>query len=128
MDYTNKQLDELMATRVMGWKETDANSITSSRVWRVNGDGWKNSPERISVNSWHPSTNISQAFEVVDQMIADYYIEIYHNKGEMDDYLDWFVNFYKSPTVSMNMGCDTNKSLPRAICLAAFKAVGGLND
>jgi len=115
MDYTNKQLDELMATRVMGWKETDANSITSSRVWRVNGDGWKNSPERISVNSWHPSTNISQAFEVVDQMIADYYIEIYHNKGERT----WMV-FILDEKNQWDVEADT---LPLAICEASLKAV-----
>lgn len=103
-----RELDALVAEKVMGWEVTIAN-------------GWEAYFETESgqfgpwVGLWQPSTNMSDAWEVVREMVRKgTYVEIAQGQElctccfNYDDYL----------TVER---CE---SAPLAICLAALKAVG----
>jgi hypothetical protein len=115
MDYTNGLLDELTATKVMGWHKADAFNEASAPflVWRDKAEMFEHTE-----NEWNPSVNIEQAMQVLEKMIADGYKEtamVYEREG-------WIVEFYKEDVFD-DVGNDArDKSLPRAICLAALKA------
>lgn len=105
MNKTMRGLDAWLAENVMGWK----------------GDGycWRD-PKLIqpyyrmqaSVEDWHPTTNIAQAFELLNKF--DYW-ELYGNEGEghaaaIWDNKDRRRAVCEQPTATL------------AICLAAQKA------
>jgi hypothetical protein len=108
-EMTDNELDRLVAEKVMGWEYKENEGYPYYRGKNIG----------LDINDFHPSTNISQAFEVVEKMIADGWVEmamVYKNIEKV-----WEVEFYKEG-ISFDGGDSFDKSLPRAICIAALMA------
>jgi len=134
----NRELDAKVAERVMGWELFKCNYFSSQEEsprqtklepWinkvgitdvgdyfiDVDSDFW------ISVDEWHPSTDISAAWAVVGRMEGLYGFDahngftIINNKR---DYSGWYVEFPLP-----NWEYAEASTAPEAICLAALKAV-----
>uniref|UniRef100_A0A6H2A3L6 Phage ABA sandwich domain-containing protein n=1 Tax=viral metagenome TaxID=1070528 RepID=A0A6H2A3L6_9ZZZZ len=101
------ELDRKMAERVMGW--TLAVSIGI----------WEGSLVE-SIDSFTPTTDISQAFEVVEKMREkDYTLSLYENPFFQNK--KWVVNFIS--TKDINRSGEAFATTPAmAICLAAENA------
>lgn len=107
-----RELDALVAEKVMGWKLSNATDGT---------EYWDNGKfcGGIWPKEWNPSTNIADAWNVVEKMKSKDYLFSLKNivKGTFTFSLtDWGGN------------CSTYaaeaETAPLAICLAALKAVG----
>jgi len=107
-EMTNEQLDRLVAEKVMGFMLNEDGTIQLSLPIITDDDG-----DFVYVY-WRPTTNIAQAFEVVDKMIADGWLisMIYTISGTWLAIVGTF-DIVKEAT---------DKSLPRAICIAALMA------
>ena len=71
---TNKDIDELIATEVMGWEKREA------YFQMYKNEYWFDGNERIIVAVfWHPSTNIAHAWQVVEKMRDKGYVFIIQN-------------------------------------------------
>jgi hypothetical protein len=109
-DYTNGLLDELTATKAMEYLHDKKNGLG---YWRD-----KQGQIIYAESFYKPSINIEQAMWVLEKMIKDGYKDtamIYEREG-------WIVEFYKPDDAGEDGGDARDKSLPRAICLAALKA------
>lgn len=117
MKYTDKQLDELVAEKVMGWELSP-----TKQVW-IKDTVFAGTREKISTARYHPSVNVEQAMQVVEKMIKDRYIEttLVYTDG------NWMAEFYRKSIADNANYFDGDEaidiSLPRAICRAALKAV-----
>jgi hypothetical protein len=111
-----REIDHLIATKVMGWEpeEIEGSAYLSGYVLYK-----REEPPHIPDYQFKPSTNIADAWQVVEKLIDEGYdINVYnHNKEfnveiniEEDDKHLWFYG--------------EADSAPLAICLAALKAVG----
>jgi len=108
---TDGELNKLVAEKVMGFStsyefnDPDGNKIT------------------IDNFEYQPASLITDAFEVVDKMIADgRFVEVC---GLTDD-KDWGVFITIEKHINEFDEIEAyDKSLPRAICIAALKAVEG---
>jgi hypothetical protein len=119
----NIDLDRWLAENVMGWqKETIynwGNPEADYGVWYSSTkDDWE-----YGIEEWHPTTNLLQAMECVDKMIADGCgIEIesglYNLRNESRN---WLVTIDGNDTEEYI----SNPSLPLAICEAIYRAKGG---
>lgn len=108
-------IDKKVAELVMGWKK---NGVIGSGdfeeiVWKIGKE---------NTVGFYPATDISQAFDVVNKMIADgYWVNIFG----MTTSTEWGVtmidedNFMKDKSEEFT---EYDKSLPLAICKAAIKA------
>ena len=104
---TNKQLDKAVAERVMGYVDRGIEYYIGERI--------------DATENWHFTTNISQAFDVVEKMIADrWFVTIYGVTYDGDYGVDMFLERHNACVVSIDTVYD--KSLPRAICIAALMA------
>lgn len=116
----SKQIDRLVAEKVMGWGDCPTKDQPRSTHFGRDGTlyrykvGYGYVPER-----WSPSTDIAAAFEVVEKMKSDgWYWEIskaYQDGGET---MAVFCKDNPSPCITVNL------SIPLAICLAALRSVG----
>jgi len=124
----NQDIDELIATRIMGWEKRQAYFHPSNPKYWFDGDS---SERQIIANAWRPSTNIAQAWEVVEKMIEKgFYINI-----GTDDLNQFFCALVYGETSIEEDGIQKilkekvfsaeEKTAPLAICLAALKAVEG---
>lgn len=115
----NREIDELLATKVMGWIETDMPSIPiyddEEIVW-IREDGLE-----ISAYNFRPSERIEDAWEVAEKFP---FIEI---EKEYDKY---FACIYTGTT---NPKCEKGSQIvylseadtaPMAICMAALRSAG----
>ena len=100
---TNREIDDLVATKVMGWSIADSGDLLDE-----NGR---------FVYKFEPSTDIAAAFEVAERVIYPVEITEYIN----DNAPRWTAKFVDINCVVAL--CDDD-SLPKAICLAALKAEG----
>jgi len=95
---------------VMGW-----------RVHRLRDDLWTNGKGFVILfDRWQPTTDISQAFEVVEKMREkDYTLSLYENPFFQNK--KWVVNFIS--TKDINRSGEAFATTPAmAICLAAENA------
>ena len=117
---TNNETDRAIAEKVMGWKITRTKRGLLLDVDGDHGEWW--------LSDWTPSTNIAQAFGVVEELRERKLFAGFALKGFMDDAPDdgyqasfWFYGnaymtgafYYEAAAISP----------ARAICLAALKAV-----
>lgn len=105
-----RDLDALVAEKVMGWKYYPASAGT---MQPINPPYWIN-PDRQSLDAiedWPPSysTDIDAAWEVVEKLAGTFRLEY-------EKYSDW--------DCELGLGSAHAKTAPLAICLAALKAVG----
>lgn len=109
----NRQIDALVAEKVMGWgihKRNTAFWVKSDRVDEVEAR------PIAFIHEWQPSTDISQAWQVVEKLRNNIYCQI-----EFWEDRNYSVNII---TESGNSGYKEDKSISMAICLAALQAVG----
>lgn len=108
----NRELDDLVAEKVMGWDYIPPFAATMAPASWSLGDN-----EFIETEKWHPSTSISDAWLVIEDM----------RKRGYEMTLEYFVDgsplcqvaFTGLPTdESGSNGSDT---APEAICLAALE-------
>ena len=115
-----RELDALIAETVMGWERT-----LNRAVWRE----ITSSEHIVDVDQWHPSTEIADAWLVVEKFRRGQYP---HPRGDsvacvIDLHISDWVNVPDchakifSPTLSPVDAYATE--MPLAICLAALKAV-----
>ena len=117
---TDRELDALVAEKVMGWKE-EFDGLNMR--WTLDGERWAG--DSGYVNGWSPSTRISHAWQVVEKMlpaIGHIYPAVDLETGEL---LHWCAVVETGDTSRQGVTADT---APRAICLAALKAVGEATD
>lgn len=134
-EMADSEIDALVAEKVMGWipKTSGRNSglfwsPEKGRTQVIFGSGFHASRKRIGISEdlvgdgfvFSPSTSISDAWLVVEKLEKDgMVVEIDSRKA------GWAVNFWKQKTMGFNLTMNTmiHKSAPRAICLAALKAL-----
>ncbi len=95
-----RELDALIAEKVMGYQKGIKIAHTGAQLWTTGGASF----------SFHPSTDIAAAWEVVERLQR-------HNITISRDITGrWFVKYATIDEVA--------ETAPHAICLAALKAVG----
>jgi len=102
-------IDREMAEKVMGWRY-------SHGMYFI--DAGTNKAKYINVSDWHPSTDISQAFQVVEKM-GDGVWQLTIKKS-FDGY---YVEIRKNRDVAS--GWAESDTLEMAICLALLETKGG---
>ncbi|MBU2249436.1 MAG: hypothetical protein KKD77_22000 [Gammaproteobacteria bacterium] len=104
-------IDRELAEKVMGWHE-------EMYSWRQRGWFDDENIWQVNVVDWHPSTDISQAFQVVEKMgDGVWWLNI---KKSSDGY---YVEIRKNRAVAS--GWAESDTLEMAICLAVLEAKGG---
>ena len=106
-----KDIDTLIATKIMGWKKRRAFFHLYSPEYWFDGD-----ERQTAVSSWKPSTNIAKALIVVKKMILDGY------SFEVNHYGSFIADFGLPPKYEIG-GQAEEKTAPLAICKAALSAV-----
>lgn len=102
-----KELDELVAEKVMGWERT-------GQCWK-DERGNTRTIELTSFGSFEPSTDITAAWEVVELIGKDYGVEVYHEDGLSECAVG---SLHKPEIVRVEA-----LTAPEAICKAALLAV-----
>jgi hypothetical protein len=106
----NNEIDNLVAQMIMGWEYEE----------NRNGAGWKNERGFYShrVNCWNPSTRIEQAWDVIEEIKKNFFIELYM------DHEKYLVFIRESEMKKQSIAQSEHISAPMAICLAALKTKG----
>ena len=117
----NRELDALVAEKVMGWTlVTDIVKNCSGQWFDSNGGGTR------SEHGWHPDTSISDAWLVVEEMRKrGFGVNIVSPNVDTTSQprpTDWIVWVEREDGVSSvaSWRCD---SAPEALCRAALEAV-----
>lgn len=109
---TDEQLNKEVAEKVMGFK-----AIKFGAVYFLRGpDG---NEIVITVNDWQPTTSIAQAKEVLDKMIADGWEFGFHLSKGVNEVWVYPEEYY---------ALTSDKSLSRAICISALRAVNSKDE
>lgn len=137
---TNREIDALVAEKVMGWKRmtyAEAHPETPAYKDRKEFTGHWHSNEWDELlhefknvayaedcddhycpeEAWSPSTDISAAWEVVEKMRNR--DSVFTLWDDLDD--EYYYCAFNTPKYHFEVGAET---MPKAICLAALKAVG----
>jgi hypothetical protein len=130
-----RELDSLVAEKVMGWTQSDDTRGSGFTVKDGNGKGlgwWRFDQPRLGDAQPHFSTSIADAWLVVEKMRETGWVycivQSYPENAEEPSWDDstmrvrWWVEFsrYRSPIEVTSPECE---SPALAICLAALKAV-----
>ena len=104
-----KVTNAIVAEKVMGWKYVpeEREGIISSQ-----GEGWTDGATFYKAGEWSPSTNLVDAFQVVNKMLDDGFIYRIEGKTLGGEHYASFDN----------VGA-YHSELEHAICLAALAAV-----
>jgi hypothetical protein len=120
MSVNLREIDRLVAEKVMGWKAD------------FRDDVYENSPRRWLVSGWRPSTDIAAAWEVVEKLSPGrpFVLQIRNTMmGGFQVRASWtdteIVNTYDADFGGrMRVDQATAATAPLAICLAALRAAG----
>jgi len=117
---TDRELDALVAEKVMGWKLKHVNDPVMAVIFANWVD--ENDVGIITPDEWKPSTDISAAWQVVEKMHA----LLFSRRREFLRYLQEAVTSDEMVTKGQYIAWpDVFWFItPRAICLAALKAMG----
>lgn len=118
MDET-KELDATVAMNVMGWLPHIRNTAHWTDAESVNATDYR---VRGIVDEWSPSTDIKDAWEVVERMMQlGRAVDIARNGTINEPLDDWEVCFPRGEHPALTMASAV--TAPLAICLAALKCV-----
>ena len=112
--------DRKIAELVMGWKRLDEDGLFFE-VEPLCGVRIPEKPDDVfSTNFkwWHPTTNIEQAFMVVEKMREKFYFELQDKNGSV-----FCASFEHKNLELEGIGCHNTPAM--AICLAAERAMEG---
>jgi hypothetical protein len=116
---TNRELDALVAEKVMGWTWHD-----TMLCWYPSTPGATLNDTR-SKQDWQPSTDISAAWEVVEKSTS--FCEVSRWIDEATGKIEYVCGItigHKPDPSGDQPSVAIADTAPRAICLAALKAVG----
>lgn len=117
---TDKELNHLVADKVMGWATHCRNTVHWTLKEKANDVGY---PVLSETGVWAPAFKIEDAWMVVEKMRADEYILIIEDRQSMnssDDYKSIWNVIFRGGNVEYTA---EDKYICRAICLAALHAV-----
>jgi len=132
----HRKLDALVAEKVMGWVLVNYHDPDAKPDYEdaANNDGWvwDGRGGDAEAHQWHPSTDIAEAWEVVEKMKELFPLVVLRDGGwrcaltigsefsvpMVDENLRAYA--HRRPHVAVH-GCPT---APIAICLAALKSKG----
>lgn len=113
-EMSDREIDALVAEKVMGFKratyEGEPSALQGMGGWDRGNGHWS--------NNFRPTTDISDAWEVVEKLAS---IGRYLDIRTFADYYD--VGVYRTDGAPMNASV-LRPSAPKAISLAALRAVG----
>lgn len=121
-EMTPREIDALVAEKVMGWYWSETDEMLEGLFPPV-GDyrrtlSWLNFDSNGYVLSMpNYSTNISDAWIVIDKLKGLNIVNLHYAIGE------WTVDVYDFDTGKM-LAISSSETAPMAICKAALKAVG----
>lgn len=105
-----RELDQFVATRVMGWE--------------INGRGAVNAHGEYSIIP-HYSTSIKDAWDVVEKLTENEDTTVEITPSKKNDEVSVSIRFYdKEEDILAGPFYFTRKTAPHAICLAALKSLG----
>ena len=113
--------DQLVAEKVMGWKQEEIWLDFEGRLWRKVGCANPNEPLYVYAGPWSPSTDIAAAWEVVEALVSrGWHFELCTTEITGAGSAVWRVSFWchESPE-----GLVLATEIPLAICRAALQAV-----
>jgi hypothetical protein len=119
-----QDLDRWLAENVMGFSSCGIAGEYLEIVWKVNK---KYSREGFIV-CWHPTTNLLQAFELVEKMIADGFEPQFVYWRSNGTWRISFSEWLDEGRTLRGHKAISNKSLPLAICEAIYKTKGKSNE
>lgn len=109
------ELDRMVAEKVMGAVEGPFIGLAMSETWDIPDIGI------VRRSKWSPSTNITDAWEVVEKMRErgfTFWIDSCGFPGE-----EWRVQFTHDDPEPTRFYCEDRDTAPHAICLAAIASV-----
>ena len=114
MELSDSQLDSMVATHIMQWQ---------SRLWRQSEPYWDMPNEEahgtlLMHDQWQPTRKIEQAFMALEKLREQ--PDIYYLADVTMRPLEWICHI-ETERGLISVVAD---SAPRAICLAALRAVG----
>ncbi len=121
-----RELDRLLAEKVMGWHLWPVEPVEGNCQWWHNESG---RPMYSTVN-WHPTTSIEQAMTVAERATdAGWLIELRlwpeTEIGKKVEAMLTYLNFSRSIVTAQAEGLAMDKATALAICQAAAEAVEG---
>jgi hypothetical protein len=112
LDPQTRKIDRLIAEKVMGWEKDKKQT-----------ERWDTSFGLLHEYDWEPSTDISDAWEVVEKMKEmgfNYFMQDCYTKSHAVTFIHW-INTENGK--SQKHYDNISETAPMAICLAALKAV-----
>lgn len=121
-ELTNREIDALVAEKIMGWtREPDKTTDWQETPWYEDCIWTTPCGQLSKIYPPNYSTSIEAAWEVVEKLISDGYT------WDLNSHVEWRVrvaNYRDGQTRGVFETHEIGITLPRAICLAALKAVG----
>lgn len=115
LDY--RKIDALVAEHVMGWKKGELN-WTIDELWIDSKGSYK------WVGKFSPSTNISDAWQVVEKCGKDFNVKYISHKKQYEAVVDYYFPAEKGKREFLSFGKAYADTAPLAICKASLKAKG----
>jgi len=110
---TNTEIDRKCA-ELMGWKKGEKYLVNND------GGGVLLITGETRAETWHPSTDLNQAWQVVDRLAeSGWYLMLYGTEGI---YTAYFRKPDKDMVIRESAMSKPTKDVNRAICLAALQA------
>jgi hypothetical protein len=120
---TNREIDALVAEKVMGWAIHRRNT-----AWWVHKDDvdivtWR---KTANVHEWQPHRRIEQAWQVYEWLESRGLVRVCNGDGDSKDcdFTPLQTRNHPSGEYCLESAHGSAESYPMAICLAALKAVG----
>jgi hypothetical protein len=118
----NREIDKLVAEKVMGWKLENIPTSTYGST----ADVWKNEAGKIMAydREWKPTEDISSAWQVVLKVCEEtrWYELTFRPTGAIANFLGNTI--HRGIVPFKDAGNDRTRAQCMAICLAALEAVG----
>ena len=115
---SNEELSALVAEKVMGWETYTPKPYSGREVW------WSREIGSIDyVSHWSPATSIADAWEVVEKMGSpEHEFTTFIVAGVEPNKA--LATMERCPSEGEYKKAEAESTAPRAICIAALRAVG----
>ena len=105
-----REMDMLVGEKVMGW------------IYNQLGDAWiREGQPWVGCDAFHPSTDISAAWDVVEKLHSDFSIDLSYDDPQTIEPIKWCCELYAKSEPYQDYEARAD-SAPLAICRAALLA------